>query len=300
MKPLCLDILCHESDVPQRLKGAMMGHIAKRWEAQGHQVRALYGCETDDIGDVVIVHVNLSVVPDAYLKFASRYPHSINLGMSDIRKRVVSRHLLEEGDDYDGPVLVKTDLNAAGQPERRNGLLPSRRRAPFQSIRKRIGMEDPASIYKAKDYRVYPNLGSVPKAVFMNPDLVVEKYQPEPQGGEYYQRRYYFLGDAEYHEIHVTENAIHAGDANRHCTDYWQVPEIPEALRAYRRELKADFGKIDYVLKDGEVVIFDLNRTPGAGPANACPIEVEWFNGIADRLETGLPSLCGGASLATL
>jgi hypothetical protein len=41
--------------------------------------------------------------------------------------------------------------------------------------------------------------------------------------------------------------------------------EVPDELRQKRRALKFDFGKFDYAVVDGSVVLYDANRT-GAFP----------------------------------
>ena len=39
---------------------------------------------------------------------------------------------------------------------------------------------------------------------------------------------------------------------------------VPEELRQTRRQLGFDYGKFDYGVVNGEVVLYDANRTPGA------------------------------------
>ena len=41
---------------------------------------------------------------------------------------------------------------------------------------------------------------------------------------------------------------------------------IPRELRSIREEMGFDYGKFDYGIVDGEVVLYDVNRTPGAAP----------------------------------
>jgi D-alanine-D-alanine ligase-like ATP-grasp enzyme len=38
--------------------------------------------------------------------------------------------------------------------------------------------------------------------------------------------------------------------------------EPPAELLALRRELGLEYGRIDYVIVDGRVVIYDVNKTP--------------------------------------
>lgn len=40
------------------------------------------------------------------------------------------------------------------------------------------------------------------------------------------------------------------------------VAEVPDDLRRLRQELGFDFGKFDYAIVDGRVVLYDANRTP--------------------------------------
>jgi hypothetical protein len=158
----------------------------------------------------------------------------------------------------------------------------------MRGIKKRLKIKDPSSIRKPKDYLTYSKKSKVPRAVFSNESLVVEKFLPEKHGNEYYQRRYYFLGDAEYHEVHATSVPIHATDSDDHCIRYWEEPTIPPELRLYRDQLKAEYGKIDYVIYDGKIVIFDVNRTPSSGDIETDPIAAVWIKSIVDRLHLGI------------
>ncbi len=36
----------------------------------------------------------------------------------------------------------------------------------------------------------------------------------------------------------------------------------PLEIYSFRRRLGIDYGKVDYVLRDGKAVVFDFNRTP--------------------------------------
>lgn len=39
---------------------------------------------------------------------------------------------------------------------------------------------------------------------------------------------------------------------------------VPDELRRVRARMGFDYGKFDYGIVDGEVVLYDVNRTPGA------------------------------------
>lgn len=269
----------------------MITQLAKQWEQKSCTVNHLYGCDDYVPADVLILHVNLSCIPQEYLNFARRFPATINIGLTDIRKRTISRHLVTQTDTYEGPVIVKTDLNCGGSPERQLGIRPKKSSSSLiRRIKRALKIKDPASMRKPSDYIVYSSKAKVPKSVFSNHALIVEKFLPEKHGNEYYQRRYYFLRDAEYNEIHTTSVSIHAGDSDDHCIRYWEEPSIPEALRTYLKALKADYGKIDYVIHEGEVIIFDVNRTPSCGNIATDPYVAEWALSIAERLHLGVAS----------
>jgi hypothetical protein len=48
--------------------------------------------------------------------------------------------------------------------------------------------------------------------------------------------------------------------AAAHACD--ELPSPPDAIRRLRRRLGIDDGKLDYVMRDGETVLLDVNRTP--------------------------------------
>ena len=286
-----INILHHRNKRARRIADCLITQLAERWTQEGFIVNHLHGCDEHVPADVLISHVDLSCVPDEYLQFASKFPTVINEGLTDIRKRTISPNIVAKTDTYDGAVIVKSDLNSGGAPERQVGLI--RRKAGFsilRKIKKRLKIKDPSSIRKAMDYIVYSEKSKVPNWVFDDDSLVVEKFLPEKHGNEYYQRRYYFLGDAEYNEVHATSVAIHAGDSDDHCLRYWEESSIPEALRTYRKNIKADYGKIDYVIRDGEVIVFDVNRTPSCGNAATNSYEAEWAQAIVERLHLGITS----------
>ena len=86
------------------------------WREDGHTVIYLFGTRRLIPADLIFVHVNLSVVPDAYLEFASRYPIVINGRIRDIRKSTTEPAATRRS--LGRPVIVKSDLNHGGEPER--------------------------------------------------------------------------------------------------------------------------------------------------------------------------------------
>src|SRR5262245_4443148 len=117
--PVSLAIIHHKHESEKRQKGYLLSLLAYLWEQQGIKVHHLYGTADFIRADVAFLHVNLSVVPHAYASFARRYPVALNAAVLDIRKRSFSTLALSNPAAYQGEVIVKTDLNSGGSPERR-------------------------------------------------------------------------------------------------------------------------------------------------------------------------------------
>ncbi len=86
--------------------------------------------------------------------------------------------MVRPGDHCDEPVIVKTDLNFAGTPERK------RIKRPVDKI-----------VHHPLKYPIYPNLDAVPSFYRSNPDFIIERFLPEIDGG-YCVRSYRFMGDS--------------------------------------------------------------------------------------------------------
>jgi hypothetical protein len=102
-------VLFHENDRSPSLY--VVDQLAQVWRTDGYEVQYLFGTRRFAPADLLLVHVNLSVVPSNYIQFAKQYQIVINGEISDIRKRKVSSRLLRPGDPWQGRVIVKSDLN---------------------------------------------------------------------------------------------------------------------------------------------------------------------------------------------
>ena len=71
--------------------------------------------------------------------------------------------------------------------------------------------------------------------------------------------------------------------------------EPPSQLRALWRARGIDYGKIDYVIRDDEVVLFDVNKTPGSGAL----VDRALGEAFAQRLATGLEEFIRGGVAAS-
>ncbi len=258
--------------------------IAGVWSEQGHTVIEQRGpVHPAPEADIAFLHVDMTKVSDDSIRFLGRYPRAVNIGTGDISKRLVSRFIVEPGDGYKGPVIVKTDANCGGLKEsavkraRRGGRLAD-------SLRNRLPWPMRSRIDTA-EYRVFDSTDAVPRAVWRNRHLVVERFQPEMKGDLFCLRTWVFLGDRETSSICyarepvVKSHTIIGRDA---------LDGVPDELRAMRRDLGFDFGKFDYVLRDGRVILFDANRTPSLGD-----FPPEQYLPRVLHLADGLPALLG-------
>lgn len=265
MKKRRIAILMHQEDDEDVLEEYLVARLAEYWREAGHEVVFLFGTDQFVPADLLIVHVDLSVVPESYRAFADRYPVAINDRVVDIRKSTFSRGLLQPGDSWDGPVVVKTDNNAAGYPEHdRAGLLAKVHRKLIAAMY-RLKLEEPISLLRTTlDYPVYDHLREVPRSYFYNPSLVVQKFMPEKEDGFYCVRYMEFLGE------HITctrlkgkHPIVKRKNAEEVEVDIEPHPEIV----AMRDRLQIDYGKFDYVVSDGEAILLDVNKTVGYTPS---------------------------------
>ena len=254
-------ILMHEADDEQTLAAFLITELAEHWREDGHQVEFLFGTKRFVPADLIFVHVDLSVVPDNYLAFAGRYPIAVNGCVKDIRKSIYSQGLLESGDAWDGPVIVKSNRNFAGAPERaRSGFLGKVRQQLLHEMnRLNLALLIP-SLRTPLDYRVYPHLREVPSLYFYHPGLIVQKFMPEMEGGMYCVRLMSFLGD----RVTCTRLRGKHPIVNGKTTEVvdHEIELHPEML-AMRDRLKFDYGKFDYVVVDGRAILLDANKTVG-------------------------------------
>jgi hypothetical protein len=253
-------VLFHEKSRDDWLPGYIVHHLARFWREDGHEVAYVFGTRRFVPADLVLVHVDLSVVPAPYLDFAAQYPMALNRSVGDIRKSVVSTNLVGPGDPWKGPVMVKSDLNCGGWSEDALvGWLPrSRVRRRARRTYERLARRQ--TFRSSTDYRVYDDLSSVPAALTRRRDLVLEKFLPEREDGLYHLRVYQFLGNrSSCVRLASHDPVVKAGTS----VSAEAVEPHPEIL-AWRERLGMDYGKLDYVVRDGHVVLIDVNKTTGA------------------------------------
>ena len=258
----------------------LIGQLAGLWREQGHRVTV--GPTARLEADVGLLHIDRTRVSGGCLPANPDRRPLLNASVLDISKRRISTQLLSPDSVYAGPVIIKTDANAFGGPERRA--------LPVWSLRRcrrrwsgtrwwRLVRELPRISYPVLD-----NLSRVPGWVWRRDDLVVERFLPEREGDEYTLRVWLFFGDQEYGaRLFSREPVVKV----RSITRYEYLDSVPDSLRAFRRRLGMDFGKIDYVMVDGETVPLDANKTPMVSLGRAPSPNLV-------RLAAGLSAYLGG------
>jgi hypothetical protein len=259
-------ILWHERE-ERRGCGILIRDLAKLWRDRGLQVSEVYGTRDRPEADLLIPHVDLTHTPPEYIEYIQSFPVAVNREVFDISKRRISQHLLRGDEDYRGPVIVKTDNNFGGWPECRLSRRGRRLLAQVARYVARLAAYAPGQSLAWRsalvEYTIYRTLAEVPPGAFRNSALVVERFLPEREGDRYFMRLYFFLGDrarnvriAGHSPLLKRQNAMLVEEG---------IP-VPEPVLRLRSQLGLDYGKIDYAIHEGEVVIFDVNRTPG-GPS---------------------------------
>jgi hypothetical protein len=192
----------------------------------------------------------------------------------DISKRRISSMLVTSKDWTVGPVIVKSNANFAGLND--FARLGRRRRWIRRVVR--FLLRKPHRV-DAIPYLIHPSIAAVPRRIWNDPQLVVERFIPEREGSLYCLRKWVFLGNTDILIINRSNNPIvKAGDSSHDLIH----DRVPEELVAERRRLGFDYGKFDYVMHEGKAVLLDANSTPGVGAPS------EHHNIYADQLAIGL------------
>lgn len=249
---------------------SLVNLMIPRWEAMG--IRVVIADPDHYVpADLAFLHVSLSVVPDAYRRLAERYARVVNGAALDMRKRRFSRQIVERDGPDPGMVIVKTDANSGGYRELRGRVLesapgflvrgPDRRETLCRWV---ANLESRRSWRRRRalpvdHYPVFASRDLVPAGVWRNPHLVVERFRADREGDQYCCRHWLFLGSREVHRRTLSPHPI-----VRFPCPMEPLPDpVPEELRAIRRERGFDYGKFDYGIVDGRVVLYDVNRTTG-------------------------------------
>lgn len=262
-------ILVHENDKNFFTYPPFITFLMKEWERCGLSVGVARGINAPINADVIIPHIDLTVLPEEYISFLDQYPVVVNRHVIDISKSRISSNIVGPNDSYSGPVIVKTNRNYGGLPEKR---LLSKGKSSYALLSKlhaemllfkvqRLGSWKRFDYMDPISYPIFNSLREVPPEVFDNKNLVVEKFLPETDGEFYYLRRWIFFGDKGVNVLAKSRD-INIKSANANNIGY---APVPEELYRIREDMKFDYGKFDYVINNGNVVLLDVNRTMAGG-----------------------------------
>lgn len=112
------------TEEPGRLRdNYVIAHLAAHWHAWGHPISTgPLACLNAGLG---IMHVNLTRVDASQVPATPDHHPLLNRQVLDISKSSFSSLRLQPDSAWCGPVIVKSDLNYFGNPERRLEQTPS-------------------------------------------------------------------------------------------------------------------------------------------------------------------------------
>lgn len=262
MRCRSLVVLTHALQGPA--EGYFIRALAKIWEAEGRHVTLHQGlAKAPPAADGLMVHVDLTVTPADYLAAALPYAFRFNDRAGDIGKQRVSRNLVTPDDSYRGPVIVKTEANAAGLPERR---IADATEGRLARVARALGDRLPARWvhrYPPLRYPHFARKADVPAWVWRRQDLVVERLLTQRHGEGYRLNSAFFFGRHWIVSPCVAPVPVVKYDF---VTELLPLHEtVPSAVVEAAARLGLDWGKIDYVEVDGDAHVLDANRTPFLG-----------------------------------
>ena len=243
--------------------------IAENWKRAGIRVDVLLGAPPSGNidADLLVPHIDLSYIPDHLWSVIQAHPRSLNARLRDIRKRTISTSLVSRGDGYAGPVIVKTTRNCGGwaDAEYTDMGSPTLTRRLIRKLQTRPRLE-PYLLPVARELQRYPIYDSpqlVPRGVWRNPHLVVERYTPERHGERYVMRMWVVLGPRSLGRSLASPDPY----VKDRLATLVEMPDAPPEVRAWPSRLGLDYGKLDYLMHtpaEGEPrpVLIDVNVTP--------------------------------------
>ena len=252
--------------------------LAKIWLRQGYRIEV--GPTYTRSAHVCILHHDRTKLDPKVLPVAPTGARIVNGKVLDISKRAYSTLAVSQADDWVGPVIVKTDLNHFGVPERKASkhdfLMSARRHLA------RLSWRAARSLPK-RSYPVLKSIADVPNWVWASPEFLVEKFLPEISGdGLYCVRGWFFFGDKSYgYRVFATNPLVKTWTMVR----YEYLDDVPDELSALRRQMGFDYGKFDYVQHDGRAILLDANRTPTVSSTRESPRLLMLAEGIKAFLQ---------------
>lgn len=258
------------------------------WVPAGHDVVVQRGLKDPFEGDLAVLHIDVTTIPKAYLALARRYPAQINVSTPSIAKTMVSQALIELTSTYDGQVIVKTNANHMGRKDLE--VYRAEVKSSWNPVTHLVWRLRRDLLWRSRrtldgDYLVYENKSAVPTWVWADKHYVVEAFRPNFDGTYYYLYNWMFLGEAE-----ICIRTASREPVIRRYGDHDLPREkcaVPENLRAWRRKLGLQFGKIDFLMHESQAVAIDVAFTPTAGTR----VDREIRDQVCEALAPGFESL---------
>jgi hypothetical protein len=238
----------------------LLNYLAIEWARNGYSI-TLSGPKNPPNADLGILHVDMTVVSQDFLDACSAYPVLLNGQFTDNSKRLISKHVISPDCNYSGAVIIKTNANygglhelrakyPAGYPDELVAMHPNNSATQWSLVQH----------IPTESYIVLESIDAVHEEVWTNPYLVVEKFTPEIDAdGLYCMRACLFFGDEEVGLLVKSRSKIIKG---RDVIDLQFISGIaPTEVQQFKKDHHMEFGRIDYVIHRGEVVIFDANKT---------------------------------------
>ncbi|MGE4544478.1 MAG: hypothetical protein AB7D06_10270 [Pedobacter sp.] len=260
----------------------LISHLIPCWSERAFNV--VIGTKwTLPKADIALLHVDATKVSRIYQIMCKKYPIVLNGNFLDNSKQKVSRNLLSMGEDYHGPVIIKTNGNYGGFLD-----IPKKKRDHSHIILKEttdiksVKWKSIQAISPGK-YPVLEHQADIPNDVWKNKRLVVEKFIPEyDMNGLYCLRACFFFGEKEINMMVTSTEPVIKG--NNICSRQLVNSPAPEQLRNIREKLKIDFGRFDYVMSEGKVVLYDVNKTATMSQQAS----IEWADQVIRPLSLGI------------
>ncbi len=253
--------------------------ISLRWKKLGYKVLTHYGTKNLPDADIVILHVDATIVPDKFVECLAKYPVVLNRDVIDISKTKISRNIVRQYDDYSEPVIVKTNANFGGVPEATYNRISSPKRWWLGWLLTMMRNWEKVDVLNPDKYPVFKNKESIPVGVWKNKNLIVEKFLPERIDGLFFLRYWIFFGEEGWAgRFGATKPIVKFGAM---ATKDESVP-VPEELRILRKSLGFDYGRFDYAVHNGETILYDANKTLGGAH------HLEDYSAQLDLLASGI------------
>jgi hypothetical protein len=272
-------------DRPSKPMSYVIDHYTLCWKNAGYRVINHIGLANIPVADIVIVHIDLTVIPKEYVALINGLHRVINGKILDISRQRFSKLLLSKNDNYTGPVIVKTNANYGGildcqyTPFLSNIIKEKRlsnkqqlhifRFFLFKSIVKNrflriLNKWDTIESLNPLEYPIFRNIKSVPYGIWKNNNLIIEPFISSLENGLFYAHYYIFFGDKEISGRISSPDPIVKFN---NCVSDEEVP-VPDEVKQWRKDLKIDYGRFDYLVVGGKYFLIDVNKTEGGGDMN--------------------------------